>query len=83
MSDRPDTLTHAMHHVLLGVMMAETFPVSFLGSDSDREWLIDAGHPEEAIDQAVAINGFAEGTYSVWDSTDPWGMPLIEREISS
>lgn len=60
----------------------EMFEVTFLGDDdSEATWRLQAPTPQEALRTALEQAEGREGTYSVWDSRDPHGMPLLERIV--
>lgn len=61
-----------------------TFHVTHLSTnDSENSWDIPAEDPEAALSTAIEAADRAEGIYSVWDSEDPMGMPLVERTVES
>ncbi len=59
----------------------DRFQVTLLGDTEIQSWEIQADNPASALKIATKMTNNVDGIYSVWDSSDPDGMPLIEETI--
>jgi hypothetical protein len=56
------------------------FEVTLIGDDdTDQQGRITAASPEDALAEGFHMSQGQPGIYSVWDPSDLFGMPLLER----
>jgi hypothetical protein len=66
------------------VTPGHNFEVTLIGDDdTDQQWRITAASPENALTEGLHMSQGQPGIYSVWDSSDLFGMPVLEYSRSA